>query len=333
MQLVVPGLSTASTPLGFGCSQLMGGISHRESLALLETAFDAGIRHFDTAPSYGYGQAESVLGEALRSSRNQVTIATKFGIRPPRNQNLLAVARRLVLPVVARMPSVKSRLARAAGGLKGRTRFSSDGLRTSIDASLAALRTDRIDIFLLHEATVANLSDELFEELERCVDEGKIRAFGIGSEAVAAAQIYRENCRFCPVMQFEWSVLSGEKPAYPGSFLITHRSLSDNFARLRTWLRANPQAARAWSKELALDVGTAPVLSRLMLAAARHANPDGITLFSSRTAHNIRANAQLMLDNSALAEGAAFAALVAREAPAILARSLPELEPVAFAGR
>src|SRR5260221_9042263 len=135
MQVLVPGLSTASTHLGYGCSQLMGGITHRESVALLQTAFDSGIRHFDTAPSYGYGHAESVLGEALRSKRDQVTIATKFGIRPPRNRNLLGVARRVVLPAVRRIPGIKSRLSRAAGGLKGRSHFSPDELRTSIDAS------------------------------------------------------------------------------------------------------------------------------------------------------------------------------------------------------
>lgn len=314
MQLLVPGLSTASTHLGYGCSQLMGGITRRESVALLETAFDSGIRHFDTAPSYGYGQAESVLGEALRSKRHQVTIATKFGLRPPRNRNLLGMARRVMLPLVRRLPSVKSRLSRAAGGLVARTRFSPDELRTSIDASLAALRTDYIDILLLHEATVADLSDELFEELGRAIKAGKIRRFGVGSESGAAAHVYQEDRRFCPIMQFEWSALNLDKPAYAGSFLITHGGLSGNFDRLRAWLRDNPRVAQTWSQELGVDVASASVLSHLMLAAARNANPGGITLFSSRKPHNIRANGQLVSDHSALRAGAEFAALVARDA-------------------
>jgi len=332
MQIIVPELNTASTRLGYGCSQLMGGITRRESIALLETAYDSGIRHFDTAPSYGYGQAEGVLGEAFRSRRDQVTIATKFGIRPPRNQNLTGIARRIILPVIRRLPSVKSRLSRAAGGLVGPARFSPDELRTSIDASRAALRTDYIDILLLHEAVVADLSDELFGELERSVNEGKIRTFGVGSEAVTAAQIYRVERRFCPIMQFEWSVLSHDKPVYAGSFLITHRGLSGNLVRLHSWLGANPLVARSWSKELGLDVASASVLSRLMFAAARAANPDGITLFSSRNAHNIRANAQLMLDNSALRVGAAFAALVARDALASLMPKVPKSELEASIG-
>jgi D-threo-aldose 1-dehydrogenase len=326
MKLIIPGLSAATTHLGYGCSQLMGGITRRESLALVQAAFASGIRHFDTAPSYGYGQAESVLGEAFQSRRDQVTIATKFGIRPPRNRNLLGIARRIVRPLIRRLPGVKSRLSRAAGGLAGRARFSPDELRASIDASLAALRTDYIDILLLHEAAVADLSDELFGELERSIEHGKIRTFGVGSEAAAVARIYPAEPRFCAILQFEWSVLSGEKPPYAGSFLITHRSLSGNLARLREWLGANPQIARAWSRELGLDVASPSALSRLMLAAALDANPGGITLFSSRSPDNIRTNAQLMLDNSDLRAGSTFDALVARDAAALLVREPPNSE-------
>lgn len=319
MSPIVPGPSTAALPLGYGCSLLMGGISRADSLRLLKTAFDCGIRHFDTAPSYGYGQAEGVLGEALGASRHQITITTKYGIRPPRNQSLLGLARGIILPMVKLAPAIKSRLSRAAGGLKARTQFSPEELLSSIDASLAALRTDYIDILLLHEADVGDLNDDLLAALQRSVAAGKIRGFGVGSDA--AARLYRADRRFCSVMQFEWSVLSGGKPSYPGSFLITHRSLSGNFVRLTAWLDAHPQVARAWSSRLDVDVASASVLARLMLAAARDANPDGLTLFSSRNPRNIQANAQLFLDQPGLRTGAEFAALVARDAAPTLAQS------------
>jgi D-threo-aldose 1-dehydrogenase len=317
MEFIVPGLGTASTHLGYGCSQLMGGISRRESAALLESAFDCGIRHFDTAPSYGYGQAENVLGEALGSRRHQVTITTKFGIQPPRNGSLFGIARRVALPLVKRVPSVKSRLSQAAGNLKGRAHFSAAELRRSIEASLAALRTDYIDILLLHEADVSDLSDELLGELDRSVKEGKIRCFGVGSEAPATARIYHKDSKFCQVVQFEWSVLSAERPVYPGCFVITHRSMSANLGRLRDWLAANPQVARRWAEALNADVTATAVLSRLMLAAARSVNANGITLFSSRNPDNIRTNARLMLGDGDLAWGAAFAALAARDASSL----------------
>ena len=60
----------------------MGSISRRESLRLLEAAFDAGIRHFDVAPMYGYGEAEGCLGEFLQRHRADVTVTTKYGIPP-----------------------------------------------------------------------------------------------------------------------------------------------------------------------------------------------------------------------------------------------------------
>jgi len=291
----------------------MGRLTRRESLALLEAAFDCGIRHFDTAPSYALGQSERVLGEAFRTRRDRITITTKYGLSLPRGQSLLGIARRILLPAIRHVPAIKARLARAAGGLAGKARFSADELRTSIDASLAALQTDYIDTLLLHEAVVSDLTDELFTALERSAEAGKIRSFGIGSEAVAIPPIYRDARRFCPVLQFEWSVLSREKPAYPGSFLITHRSLSGNVARLRAWLDAHPQTAAAWSTELDLDVASMPVLSRLMLTAARQVNPAGITLFSSRNAENIKANARAMEGAAEAAAAAAFAGLVRRD--------------------
>jgi D-threo-aldose 1-dehydrogenase len=306
-------LTISPTRLGYGCSSLMGGISRRESLRLLDTAFDAGIRHFDTAPSYGYGEAEGVLGEALRGKRDKVTIATKFGIRPPQHRNLLGAARAVLRPLVGRLPGLKSRLARAAGALKARPSFTAAALRTSLESSLLELRTDYIDVFLLHEAVAADLSDDLFEELQRCVRQGKIRSFGIGSEAPAISAIYANDRRFCQVLQFEWSVLSAERPAYPGSFLVTHRSLSDNLARLRRWLENHPHMLRSWSRELGQDLSRVGALAQLMLGAAVDANVDGITLFSSRNPANIRANAQAVLANPDLHAARTLAALVARD--------------------
>src|SRR5207248_223210 len=103
-RVTIPGVSIATTQLGYGCSQLMGGITRRQSLKLLETAFDVGIRHFDTAPSYGLGEGESALGSAFRSRRDQITITTKFGIRPPRKRSLIGIARYVAIPVFRLFP-------------------------------------------------------------------------------------------------------------------------------------------------------------------------------------------------------------------------------------
>ena len=74
-----------TTRLGYGCSSIMGALGRRQSLRLLEAAYDAGIRHFDVAPMYGYGEAESCLGEFLQRHPGQLTVTTKYGIAPPKN--------------------------------------------------------------------------------------------------------------------------------------------------------------------------------------------------------------------------------------------------------
>ena len=105
------GHGRTTTRLGFGCSSLMGAMGRRASLAILEAAYDAGIRHFDVAPMYGYGEAESCLGEFLQRHRNQVTVTTKYGIPPGKKSSLIYAARRVAGPIIKTLPNLKHRLA------------------------------------------------------------------------------------------------------------------------------------------------------------------------------------------------------------------------------
>jgi aryl-alcohol dehydrogenase-like predicted oxidoreductase len=98
--ITIPGSSITTTALGFGGSNLLGPRSRAEGRALLETAFDAGIRHFDVARSYSSGDAESVVGDFLKTRHDQVTLTTKFGIQPPkvtsRLRTLIGISRQLM---------------------------------------------------------------------------------------------------------------------------------------------------------------------------------------------------------------------------------------------
>jgi len=60
-EIVVPGLAVRTPAVGFGCSSLTG-TGPRNANRVLQTAFDAGVRHFDTARYYGYGEGEGILG-------------------------------------------------------------------------------------------------------------------------------------------------------------------------------------------------------------------------------------------------------------------------------
>ena len=105
----------------------------------MNVAWDVGITLFDTARSYGYGDAEAVLGEFLRGKRDQAVVATKYGIAP---QAPGATAKRMAIPVVRaalHVPGVRGWLLRLEGKhsevISGQ--FTVAGLRASIEASLS----------------------------------------------------------------------------------------------------------------------------------------------------------------------------------------------------
>ncbi len=96
--------------LGFGCAQLLRLPRRRDRRRLLDAAFDAGLRHFDVARMYGLGMAEGEVGRFARDRRAEISIATKFGIDPPRRTmaRLQAPAR----AALARMPALRSAVKR-----------------------------------------------------------------------------------------------------------------------------------------------------------------------------------------------------------------------------
>jgi len=157
-----------TTRLGFGCGNLMGAMNRRDSLKLLETAYDAGIRHFDVAPRYGYGEAESCLGDFLEHHRGQVTVTTKYGIFPAKKTSLITLGRQIAGPIIRKIPTLKRSLARAAKAATQnpeRPTFTAAQAKASLDRSLLALRTDHIDLWLLHEVTAADLQDDSLLQL------------------------------------------------------------------------------------------------------------------------------------------------------------------------
>ncbi len=284
-----PGAPRTSA-LGFGTTSLMGAANTKERRALLEAAFAAGIRHFDTAPYYGYGEAERLLGEFLVGKRDKVTVTTKFGIEGPavlgvRWVNLLA--RRLLRLV----PGIRPALSRRAQSLSPKSTFTAASARASLDRSLAALRCDHVDLFLLHEPTLADAaSDEIGDFLEREVNRGRIRAYGCGGEFGAIRAIANESLPISRWLQFEDNVLQDRIGLVQdtGARCITFRIFHEAYDVLRAWLASRPERLAEWERALQVDLGSGMVLGALMQAVAHVRNPDGIVLFSSVHADRIR---------------------------------------------
>ncbi len=176
-----------SSVLGFGCAPILGSVDGAVARRALAVALDEGITHFDVAPSYGYGQAEAWLGRELAGRRDNVVLATKFGIRATASARLLQPLKPLVRwakKLRGRRPantgSPSSGATTLGDRFHARVAMEPANLRASVEKSLRALRTDHLDYLFLHEPREAIVGiDALAAEVERLKTEGKIRAWGL----------------------------------------------------------------------------------------------------------------------------------------------------------
>jgi len=139
--------------VGLGAWQLANpdwGISDRnEALQIVQKSLEAGCNFFDTAPGYGEGRSEELLGQGLKSVRKDVIICTKFSHYSEDHER----------------------------------DFDAKHVRPVLEGSFKRLQTDYVDILLLHnpprELMDGNVSAELYDELEKLKNEGKIREYGV----------------------------------------------------------------------------------------------------------------------------------------------------------
>jgi D-threo-aldose 1-dehydrogenase len=170
------------TELGFGCApiaNLYRALSDDEAHAVLEAAWAAGIRYYDTAPLYGLGLSETRVNRFLRGKpRGDYVISTKVG-------RLLKIATPETRDTIGKFFDVPSR--------QEIYDFTHDGVLRSLEFSLERLGLDRVDILFAHDLDLFNhhtrerLDGKLAEfmgggyrALLRLRDEGVIKAFGAG---------------------------------------------------------------------------------------------------------------------------------------------------------
>jgi len=138
-----------------------GAIDDSEAVRTIRAALDLGITSFDTAPAYGGGHAEETLGVALEGRRDQAIITTKCGI-----------GRRNGQPQPGRNSSRASILK-------------------EVDDSLRRLRTDHVDVYLVHWPDPNTELDETMAALDEIVQSGKTRLVGVSNFDVELL----EQCR------------------------------------------------------------------------------------------------------------------------------------------
>jgi aryl-alcohol dehydrogenase-like predicted oxidoreductase len=153
----------ATPSLGFGCwgmSNAYGPADDQQSLATIEAALAAGIRHFDTADVYGNGHNETLLGRALAGRRKDVFVATKFGFVGDEHGQV----------------SIDGRPER---------------VKIACEASLRRLGTEVIDLYYLHRRDERVPIEETVGAMAELVREGKVRYLGLSE--VSAAPLRRAS--------------------------------------------------------------------------------------------------------------------------------------------
>lgn len=192
------------TALGFGAATLGGlyqAMSDEEAQAVLQAAWDAGIRYYDTAPHYGVGLSEERLGRFLADKpRASYVLSTKVG--------------RLL--VDHQGPASEVEGVEGFHGTPGRDRvrdYSADGVRRSLDESLARLGVDRVDIVFVHDPDehVDQAVAEAFPALAALRDQGVVGAVGVGMNQVAVPlRFVRETDVDCLIAAGRYTLLDAE---------------------------------------------------------------------------------------------------------------------------
>ena len=146
--------------VGLGCNNVGRSLDLDGTRAVVDAALDAGITLLDTADSYGLGASEELLGEVLAGRRDDVVLATKFGMN-------------------------MSGANGADWGVRGSRRY----VRRAVEASLRRLRTDHLDLYQYHTPDGVTPIEETLGALAELVAEGKVRY--IGSSNLAAWQVVK----------------------------------------------------------------------------------------------------------------------------------------------
>ena len=140
--------------IGLGTNAFGSRIDADQTRAVVDAALDAGVTLFDTADTYGVGASEELLGSALGKRRDDVVVATKFGMD-----------------------------MKGANGPDWGARASRRYVRRAVEASLRRLGTDHIDLYQLHQPDLVTPVQETLEALTELVTEGKVRYVGCSNFA------------------------------------------------------------------------------------------------------------------------------------------------------
>ena len=156
-----------------------GGSDDNEAVRAIHTAIEKGIDFVDTAPIYGFGHSEEVVGRAIADRRDKVVLASKCGMRWDAKVGRYFFSHEMQTPAGPKPVDIHVYLDPAS-------------IRNEIEISLKRLKTDYIDLMQTHWQERLNTPiEDTMEMLMKLKDEGKIRAIGVCNASTEEMKVYQ----------------------------------------------------------------------------------------------------------------------------------------------
>ncbi len=323
--VTLTGTALQTSRLGLGCADLFRLPSRAQRRRLLDSAYEAGIRHFDVARMYGLGAAEREVGAFIGSRRGTVVLATKFGIGVTAAGRLLGAVQAPARRAMEARPGLRRQLRSSAPGPRdgraGRLLYSLDGYdaaaaRRSLQRSLNELRIESIDLFLLHDPTPTSMrGDDVCAYLEEARTAGHIVTWGVAGEPDPTLRVAETLPAPPPVIQVRDDIFRGSLERLPstlGSARITFGAVGGALERIVRHVAGDPAARRRWNDAVGQDCADPDAVASVLLRHAARANPSGVVLFSSIRPERV-GQAVLALELEEAGDLDRFAALVQTE--------------------
>jgi predicted oxidoreductase len=256
--------------LSYGCMSLAGwdsnpptAVDRKRAATMLAAALELDINFFDTADIYGRGKCETVFGEALQQvpgARDRILIQTKCGIR----------------------------FKDAPPGTPQRYDFSYEHIVSSVEGSLRRLRTDHIDVLLLHRPDILVEPDEVARAFDEVQRSGKVRHFGVSNHSPMQIELLMRSVKQPLVAnQLEFNLLHSNM-ADLGAFINQPAARYTAADGLLDYCRLNDILVQAWSpvaggriidpRPDASPQNRAAAKAVAALAAAKHTSREAVAL-------------------------------------------------------
>lgn len=206
--------------LGLGCMSMSGVYGHgdeQESIAVINRALDLGMNFLDTADMYGLGGNEELVGRAIKGRRDEVVLATKFGVKRDGNTRTIE--------------------------------NSPEYIRAACDASLRRLGIDHIDLYYMHRRNPDVPIAESVGAMAELVGQGKVRHLGLSE---VSAETLRQAAAVHPIaaLQSEYSLFTR---GLESEILLTARELGIGLVAYSPISRGLLSAAMPRTDELAAE--------------------------------------------------------------------------------